>query len=299
MTRPQRAFPPLPTFGAHWLPVYWEPIHGSGERITIMVCARSETGWHVQETVSSATWKCFLGHQSGTARRLIGLMAESLRTHLAGGGRLKQWKPPLSGVATGEEHYTLGRDINDIVRQALTDTSAFASLPSALDFDEDAGEADADEADRWPVQVRAAVVSGYPDMARFFARRLTLREGARDTLIDFAGQRYCSNFIKLMPDIRMGYWLGQAKIRLLDLEQVRAHAAAGDLFNDDNASLPTFELLMYRPNEEDPAYTGRAMQRLSEASTQLEDFADSHNMRLVVARSPQQAADRLIEKEAA
>jgi hypothetical protein len=37
-------FPALPPYQGHWYPVYWTPIAGSGERITVFVLARGENG---------------------------------------------------------------------------------------------------------------------------------------------------------------------------------------------------------------------------------------------------------------
>lgn len=297
---PNAAFPAVPDYGAHWVAVYWEPIFASGERITILVAARDEARHYVQETVPEATWTCFLGRQAGSARRMVKLVADSLRRHLDGGGRLSNWAPPLTGISASEERFARAYDIGQIVRTALTNTSAFAALPDALDFPEDApAEDEGPTADRWPAQVQSVVVARAPTLEQYFQRKIELRRDMRPHLIDYAGRRYCANYAKLIPDTRMGYWLGRAKIKLADLEQVRAHAMQGDALFGENASLPAFELVTYRPSEDDPGYTDRAMSNLAKALAQLEDFADSHSMRLVVAQQPEQAATRLIQHELA
>lgn len=293
------AFPLLPDFGAHARTVFWEPIYGSGERIAIIIATKSLAEWRVQPVVGKATWQCFLGGQAKTATRLVELICSSLEKHLSNGHRLENWTPPLSGVIAAETRYVIGRDMTQVIRTVMRDTCSFAVLPQGLDFDDDVGEDDSNDTDRWPTQVMRLVVDRRPRLAGFFGRKITVKDNARATQMDYAGERYCANFAKLLPDIRLGHWVGKAKIKLLDLEQVRGHAASGELFIQEAEMLPQFELILYRPSSDDPGYTEKAMNNLDKAVVQLEDFADSHEMRLVVSQTAQQAADRLLEKEAA
>lgn len=293
-------FPALPTFGAHTRVVFWEPIYGSGERLAVIVAAKSEDGFKVQPVVGKATWQCFLGNQAKTAMRVVEMAVASLEAHLNNGQRIESWTPPLSGMIAGDVRFIVARDMTQVIRIVMRESASFAVLPQALDFNDDLMEnSDESDVDRWPVQVSKLVIDRRPRLAQFFNRKLSVNDHARLTHLDYAGERYCANFAKMLPDIRLGHWVGKAKIKLLDLEQIRGHAANGTLFKSDADMQPQFEMILYRPRADDPGYTDKAMGNLEKAIAQLEDFADGHQMRLIIAHEATEAANRLLEKEAA
>lgn len=290
-------FPALPDFGAHWMPVYWEPITGSGERITLLMAARTPDGeWHVQASAPLEAWECFLGAKAANVQRLINLVQRSLQAHFAAGKWLQSWSPPLSGLVAGEVKWALGRDWADIIRAGLADTAFFASLHDILPNAKESGtEREAEEL-RWSRLIREQVEQARPHWRTRFNRQVPGRAGARETRIDYLGQRYCANFSRLVPGGGMARHIKDSKAKLLDLELVRQRALDTDLFAGIE---PRIELLTYVPAESDPAFSLRAIREARRAFAELEEFADKHTMRVESCATHEAAAGRIVMMDAA
>jgi hypothetical protein len=119
MSEKKLSFPRLPTYAAEVTPVYWEPVMGSGERLTALIAAIGKDGKvSVITTISPSTLKILYESQSGSALHILSWVAESLKVHLTNSGSISGWKPPLSGISFEEKADLLGDDIGDILHQA-------------------------------------------------------------------------------------------------------------------------------------------------------------------------------------
>lgn len=78
---------------------------------------------------------------------------------------------------------------------------------------------------------------------------------------------------------------------MADLSQARTHAADG-LFDTQPRE---FELLIYRPPEDTPEHSDKAMKDLHSALSIIEDFADRHSLRMESFFSAEPAAQRVLK----
>jgi hypothetical protein len=292
-----RAFPSLPDFAARWVAVYWEPIPNSGESLTIAIAAESNAEWNVVPTIDSD-----LGGRLVTSPLKllapIELVIDSIRIHLKSGKALESWQSPVSGFKTSKVKTTRAADLSTAIRLAMMDTAVFSKITEEIIQTSEQAESISDDDSKWPRLVEQAVVSIAPSYLRFFRKRLKLKEGARETPLDFVGNKYVANFARILPNTSISYHVNAAKVKLLNLESFRSYSARESLFSSA-FNKPNFELLVYRPSDDDPGYSDNALKKLQEAFTELEDFADRHEMRIEAFQTPQNAAMRLIEKEAA
>ena len=111
-------FPKLPDYAAKASHIYWEPIAGSGERITVAVATVDDKqNARVVSLLSPEVLSVLYQGQASNAAALIGMTAESLRAHLSRGLPMEQWQPAVSGFTASPLRAYTGTGYIDIVDQ--------------------------------------------------------------------------------------------------------------------------------------------------------------------------------------
>lgn len=95
------------------------------------------------------------------------------------------------------------------------------------------------------------------------------------------------NTDRLIPT-NLAAHLDRNKARILDLLSVKDH----DIFDRD-----CFELIVYRPPDNDATYGKSQFAKLHEALHAIQEVGDKHSIRVVPVTTVQQAALRLIKAE--
>jgi hypothetical protein len=143
--------------------------------------------------------------------------------------------------------------------------------------------------------VREAVLEAKPGFSERFDRKYWVKEGARPLRLAFAGEHLVANFALLYPTVLAGA-VRLSKAKLWDLAQARDGVQAGWFGNDRPIS---FELLLQRPDAQDPMVSERGLALVSEAFEELETEADKLELRSRPLASPTAMAKFVIERELA
>ncbi|PWV66018.1 hypothetical protein C7443_101506 [Plasticicumulans acidivorans] len=281
-----RAFPSPGAYRAQWAPVYLEPIIGSGERLTVGILVLGADGQRqvapvLREDQVSTLW----GEQGRGLLRSIDLCLNVLREHLSDGGDLDRWPAPFAGVCIGPLKPARGDDAIDVLRTGMSFSACFSTLEQGI---EETAEDD-DTEDPWPKQVHAAVQARVPSLSGNFNKQIKTATAARPTPVGYLSTRLAANLGKLIPGPRLGEFVKTAKVKALNLVIVR----------DLEPCQRQFELLIFRPREDDPSYTARQMKNLRGALLELKEAGNHHELRVVEVLDAAQAADRIIRAEAA
>ena len=289
-------FPALPTNRVQWLPIYLEPIIGSGERITACVVAIAENGdFIVEKSISRRVAKCVLSKHGVALDKLASECAHSLLSFLGSGKPITEWKPNFEGVFVGANKLILSPSLHKAAQAGLR-ASAFLSEAETAEEETDSGEKLTSGAERWIDLVRDAVYIKSAILADQFRRRVRLETEARETLFDFVGTKCASNLSRLIPDQKLASRVREAKSKLLDLETLRDYSARENLFG---SALSTFQLVVYRPSDHDPSFTERDIDNSREAVAELLAHAKSQSLNIRPASSANEAAEHILEAEAA
>lgn len=111
-------FPALPAFTAQASQIYWEPISGSGERITAVVALRDASGEpRVISLLSPEVLSLLYRGQGINAASLLGMVTDSLKNHLRRASNLSDWIPPVSGFTAQPMREFAGHSPEDIFDQ--------------------------------------------------------------------------------------------------------------------------------------------------------------------------------------
>ncbi len=111
-------FPALPAYVAQAAHIFWEPISGSGERITAAVALVDEAGEpRVVSLLNPEILSVLYRGQGQNAASLIALITESLKAHLRKAAEIAGWQPPVSGFFAQPMREYIGNSAEDILDQ--------------------------------------------------------------------------------------------------------------------------------------------------------------------------------------
>lgn len=128
--------PGLPSYRGVWYPVYWTPIPGSGERITVLVVAEGEDGQVcVRPTIGDAVLEVAFGKPKANAlRQLFDYVGKTLPDWLA------SWENcpgqavcavPATGFTLGPAHSNYADNLRQLAAQGTCLEAAFADVEYA------------------------------------------------------------------------------------------------------------------------------------------------------------------------
>lgn len=111
-------FPPLPAFAAQATHVFWEPVRGSGERITAVVAMRDGAGdVRVISLLTPEILSVLYRGQGPNAAGLLGLVTDSLKSHLRKHPDLSGWESPATGFFVEPMRDFSGHSADDVLDQ--------------------------------------------------------------------------------------------------------------------------------------------------------------------------------------
>jgi len=294
------AFPELPRFHATWAPIYLEPIIGSGERVTIAIAAIADNGSIcVHPVLKEDNVRCFLGSAASRFLNLARLCIESARRHLETEKSLEDWIPPLEGAMLGEQMRVYSKDMTGVIRMAVKSSAFLSSLPDILDAEYESEPAADDARKKWVGLVKEAVVSRAPKLGDRFNKLIDLKSKNRSKRIDYFGERLVAQLGRLIPGRGLGQHIRSAKISLWELDVLRIMREDMPIISLSDVPNDRFELILYRPRDDDPAYSDREIKKLHEALSELEEEGDQHNLIVRPVFDASEAAEEIIRSEAA
>ncbi len=111
-------FPEIPNYRAKATHILWEPMIGSGERISAAVALTdNENDVRVISLLSQDILSLLYRDQGANASSLIGLMTDSLKSFLKTGRNMSDWIPPVSGFSAAPLREYAGFNAGDIIDQ--------------------------------------------------------------------------------------------------------------------------------------------------------------------------------------
>ncbi|MGP0903503.1 hypothetical protein [Serratia sp. CY76391] len=281
-----KSAPRPPSFRATWAPVYLEPVMGSGEKFTVIIAAYSEDGVvRVCNAIRPDVVKAMYGNKHSQFHSIIEIIIQNLENHLKMHKSFSGWKSPIVGAVLGGITSAQSSDMTGILRQAVQLTASLSSL----DFfsSEDENDEKYSSENTWANQLRATIINKSPYYEQYFNREFKVDGHARAAKIFYLSTKVAVNTDRLIPT-NLAAHLDRNKARILDLLSVKDH----DIFDRD-----CFELIVYRPPDNDATYGKSQFAKLHEALHAIQEVGDKHSIRVVPVTTVQQAALRLIKAE--
>ena len=266
-----------------WRAIYWEPVQGTGERLTVGVLHCFDGTAAASRIIRDDVLDSLYGsHASAGARRLIDT-ALDLYVKAAEVGGIAATDMPLLGLYAGPLRETGASTLGDLLRTAAL---LYSSLSNIDRFDEleESDEPQPEEVNRrFGTEVRDLVIARRPDLAGGFNRTGALINGGQLVRFGYFTPALVAHFSVLHP-VRQGPSVRDARARLWELE--RAVSTAG---------IKSAALITAIPRQDDATLgeKQRASAKANERS--IEQEADAAHIRLYPVCTADEGALRLIE----
>lgn len=284
-------FPELPQYSATWAPILWEPIMLSGEKLTAIIAAIGNDGEILVEPIlRQDILKILYPNKHSDAISLINWVCDTCKNHLSKGGNFSDWASPFSGFSVGETHLISSQNIQSVIRQAIPLCSSLSDLGTVAHSE--TTKTTEMSNDRWRNSIREEVIRRLPRLDQSFNRQFKIVAGARQTTIDFVGQKTASNFSRLISN-QLSRCVRDSKAQILDLAALRDDIS---LFTGDER----YQLMVWRPDEAQKDTLSEQQKRLiEEAFLELEGEGDRFELKVVSHFNSISAAESICKLEIA
>ncbi len=194
-------FPQVPTnhISVEWCPIFFEPIIGSGERITIGVGTLSHTG-EVQchSTITPNRCKKIFGQDNELINHIIKISIISLHEHLENTRSFVNWMPPTSGLFKGEVRQISAKNLDEAIKLVLP-------ISSSLIYQEDLfgskirKNSQNNKTSNWVGGLREIVLNSRPELSGNFEAKVFLGSYDVPAKFTFLNPKFAANLVPLNP----------------------------------------------------------------------------------------------------
>ena len=261
-----------------WAPVYFEPLPGSGERITVAVCVLGE-GHDPQCSPSldpTVLTKVFPEDQR-FVRDVVAMVQESLYAHTCETHSFNGWEPPIEGFELGLPQSGESRDIEEVLSAALRLTS-FLHRPEAH-------QKRCQELTRvkWASSVRSHLVERDDRLRPLVNARVRLSKVNVPCVFSFLSDNYAANLVSFVG--RLQESMREARAKAWSLDQL--DQAPSILFRPEYR-----ELLAGMPNEGNQHESSK----LQDCIDELRQEAGRRNIQVLQFDQPEEAAEHILDR---
>jgi hypothetical protein len=275
-------FPKLPDFRAIWSPIYFEPILYSGERITVAVVVKSQSGVHIQSVLRPAAVRTLYGVKAAGIKGITELSVDSLKAHLESGKSPTSWRPPMTGVFVGKWRDVLSTSLDMALSQAIQQTASLSSVELAmLPGSKEAQRAHELARGRWVDAVKEIVSRKNVELLPFFDKDGILVDYGQPVRFGFLGKAIIAHFGLLRPR-RLAESYKDARGRLWELRKALARA-----------DFRHAGLILHLPRADDPNFEDKDIDGAKEALNELQLEANEDKVAVHPVYSAPEAADEI------
>ena len=275
--------PSTPSHIATILPVYFEPMLGSGERLTIAIGAISEDGEinDVKQVIRHDVLECMYGKQAKGIQNFIEIVVEDLRDSIRKGKSFSDWTPPLNGIFKGAERKEAADRWEDIFKHA---SFLHSSLSEYIEKTVD------ERIEKWPLRIKRILEKEKPDLAKYINTKVQITQNGLPLQIGFIYNKYAVNFGFLggLPSQVSGS-MSFIRSKLWELRQIKQGTL---LFAPDEIEL----ILGESHSQQD--LTNRQSKRIKDAVEEIEFEAKRMDIKVARVKDENEAASRILRQVA-
>lgn len=265
-----------------WRPLYWEPVDGTGERLTVGVLHAYGGQAGVARIIRDDVLDALFGAAAVGARALIDKSLE-IYAAVAGVSSVADAGVPLLALQPGPLRRTAARSLAELLHTAALLYSSLANLDKLDELQEADAPQQEEVGRRFGTEVRETVVLRRPDLAMGFGRGGVLVPGGQVVRFGYFSPRAVLHFT-VLPAVRQAAGMRDARARLFELQRAR-----------EVAGIDRAALIAAVPRDDDPTLGPRQRDALRANRAEIESEADAVGMRWHAVTSAAEGADRVIQ----
>lgn len=270
-----------------WRPLYWEPVSGTGERMTVGAVYRYGDTWAARRILRDDVLTCLYGKAANGACKLIDHGLSLFLAAATAAQSLEDLSVSLGGLHPGPARVTEALTESELLRIVALQYSSVANLDKLDELDESDQPINEEAARRFATDVREHVLSERAELAQYFRRSAPLVMAGEPVRFGYASTHLIAHFNVLNP-MRHGASLRDARARLFELNTGRALA-----------QLSRAALITGTPRDDDPLLGDRQRARLREMREELTHEAAAVDVAFAPVHAASEGARTLLQLEAA
>lgn len=215
------SFPALPVGYYSTAPIYFEPMRGSGEWITVAGIVKNKNESLVKRLISPEISQALYGTKQGNNFiALIDMALSKLNQQSLADIDLSDVKFPIDGMKVGNVIDAYADNANHALQQVATLHASLCKLSalSALDDDDNVLLNTDNSLDAWIKQIRNETLSIYPQFGNCFNKKILIAKGDEATF-NFVHDSTVINF-GLITTSGLSQRVNNAKMKLWNLEHL-------------------------------------------------------------------------------
>lgn len=270
---------------AKWAVLRWEPMAGAGETLNVgaLIEFNRRVSGHV--LVRPEVLRCMFGSAGEKALTMIEFALKAA-VDIAQPTDLSTAveAPVLTNFAFGPVMETNADDVEDVIRQVISECCSLGALPSEPEEDEDTPPAEEREVQvQWTTRVRSIVLLEKPGLVRYFGRRAAIVDGGQPIKFGVLSPSFAAHFGLLRPN-QQSQGMKAAKSKFWELS----------LAKERNPAI-TAALILGAPKPDYMLLSEQARQQLASNLGELRDEARQRNLRLEAVHTEQEAANIVMQ----
>jgi hypothetical protein len=267
---------------ATWMPLYWEPVAGTDERIMAGVIVDYENSMTAHRILRDDVLEAMYGKASGSPKNLIdtGLRFALKMAEISG---LDSVKDAVLGLHPGNIRTTEAKDRSEAVRIAALMFSSLSNLDLIDDIDADDAPTQEETNRRLSTAVRQIVVAERPDLDKYFNRNAKLVDRGEIVKIGFLSERSAIHYGVLHP-MRQPSSVKDARAKIFELFKVHEYVG-----------LPQSTLILAVPRQDEPSLGNKQLLNIIRNTEELVREAQSVGVDVRQVNTAEEAARETME----
>jgi hypothetical protein len=266
----------------YWRPIFWEPVAGTGERLTVGVIVEQDDRWIAHRIIRDDVLDCLFGKAAQGIRKLIDTGMAGVIS-LADVDPRAEMLPSVLGLSPGPLRHTYAANLSETLRTAALLYSSLANLDKFDELEESDAPTQEESNQRFSTEVRALVLKERPELESYFGRTAPLLQEGQPIKFGFCSPKTIIHF-GVLNAIRQSASLRDAHARLWELHRAR-----------EFIGLNHAALIMATPREDDATLSGNQMAALRRNLLEIGREADTYKMRFLPVTTAKDGARRVIE----
>lgn len=277
-----------PSLKGKWLPIFIEPIVGSGERIAIAIAYSFSNGELIlKQVIRQDVIEGIYGGISSGFSGIVSSAIESISIKHLQISELQNIKVPFSGILFGPITECYASDENDLLVQAVSMTASLGTI--SFDTESEHVSDDGKGNERFITAIHNETLTINPGIIQNFNRKLSVGKGKIQTRYGFVNQKIAANFGTISPAY-ISQYANNIKAKILDLEALKIYC--------EEEHPETMEMIVWRPEKNDPLVSKKAMSKIEDTVAHLRDLTQTIDLGFSEVFSIRQAAEYLTSKAA-
>lgn len=277
-----------PGLKGKWIPIYLEPIMGSGERIAVAIlyCIGNDEV-KIRQVIRQEVIDGIYGSASENFTGIVSAVIEYLAEKMPRISMASEFKLPFGGILLGIQQDCYASDENDLLSQAVSLTASLGTISFESESEQVIDDGKGNE--RFVTAVHNETITINPGIIQNFNRRLSVGNGKILTRYGFVNGKIAVNFGTLSPAY-IPQSANNVKAKILDLEALKIHC--------EEETPESIEMIVWRPDVNDPLVSKKTMTKINDTIFHLHDLARTIDLGFSEVFSIRQTAEYLTSKAA-